>query len=483
MTSTAAAIPGASVPLCVDLDGTLIKTDMLWESFVRLLKRNPLYGLLVPFWFMRGRAHLKAMIASRTDVDPANLPYNQLLLEFLRAEKKQGRPILLVTASDERLARSVAEHLHLFNEVLASDGKTNLRGKSKVSKLAARFGQGGFDYAGNSSVDIPVWQKAREALVVNAGPGLASRVRQFAKVAREFASPASRFRAILRALRPHQWIKNLIVFVPLLTSHRITQLALDLKAATAFVAFSLCASAVYLLNDLLDLDADRHHAAKRLRPLASGDLPLSAGLTAVPLLLLAGAAAACTLTSGLAAALACYLALSFAYSWRLKQLPLLDVFCLAAFYTIRLIAGQEATGVVLSFWLLVFSMFVFLSLALLKRFQELDAARQQSKGDIKGRGYAANDRELVAALGTVSGFLAVLVLALYVNSPEVRELYRQQNLLLLICPLLLYWISHVWLMAHRGQMHEDPIVFALRDRASYVVGALTLAVIWLATGH
>ena len=257
------------------------------------------------------------------------------------------------------------------------------------------------------------------------------------------------------------------------------------SAISAFV-FSLCASGVYVLNDLLDVEADRRHATKRLRPFAGGDLPLPVGLAAFPLLLGASAVVGWKLSWGFAAALGTYVVLTTSYSWRLKQVALVDVFCLTGLYTIRLIAGHEATGILYSFWLLVFSMFIFLSLALMKRFLELKEARQSNKTDIKGRGYVPGDAELVASLGSSSGYLAVLVLALYVhshfvNSPEVTVHYQHPMLLLLICPVLLYWISRVWLIAHRGQMHDDPIVFALKDRVSYLAAALALVILWLAT--
>jgi 4-hydroxybenzoate polyprenyltransferase len=469
------------VPLCVDLDGTVIRTDLAWESLVRLLRRNPLYLAMLPFWWLRGRAWLKRQIAARTTVDVAALPCHQAFLEFLRDERRQGRHLCLVTAADGQMAGAVAPHLGLFSEVLASDGRTNLRGTVKAARLVERFGERGFDYAGNSSVDLPVWARARQALVVNASPGLAARAARRATVSRVFASPSSRRRAAAQALRPHQWMKNLILFVPLITSHQITRPALVLKALWAFAAFCLCASGVYVMNDLLDLDADRRHPGKCSRPFAAGSLSIPAGLAAFPLLLAAGLFLAWRLSPSFAAVLGLYLVLTTGYSWRLKQVALLDVFCLAALYTLRLIGGHESTRVDYSFWLLVFSMFIFLSLALVKRFVELDALRRQNKPVLEGRGYATGDAELVAALGSTSGYLAVLVLALYVNSQQVIVLYRRPMLLLLICPLLLYWISRVWMIAHRGQMHGDPIVFALKDRPSYLVGLLTLLVLWAAT--
>ena len=476
----AAASEEKTAPLCVDLDGTLIKSDMLWESLVRLLRRNPLYLLAVPYWLLGGRARLKDQLARRVTLDAARLPYHEPFLAFLREQQRAGRQLLLVTASDRRMAEPVAAHLGLFAEVLASDGKTNLRGRNKAAHLAARFGERGFDYAGNSSIDLPVWARARQALVVNARPGLELRARQVGQVGGVFPATAPAGPAWVSALRPHQWVKNLILFVPLVTSHKITQAPLVLEALLGFVAFCLCASAVYVVNDLCDLDADRRHPTKRDRAFAAGALPLSTGLIAIPVLLAAAGVLASRLSWPFGAVLALYLVLTTVYSAGLKRVALVDVFCLAGLYTIRLVAGHAATGVAYSAWLLVFSMFIFLSLALVKRFVEVDAARAQETPNIHGRGYVAGDARLVAALGAASGYMAVLVLALYVNSQEVRVLYQQPLLLLLVCPLLLFWISHVWLIAHRAEMHEDPIVFALRDPASYVVGALSLLVLWLA---
>ncbi len=483
MLSTGPDPHNGSVPLCVDMDGTLIRTDVLWESVVLLLKRRPLDLLALPFWLMRGRAHLKRQVAKRVELDPATLPYHHELLEFLRTEQQQGRKLVLVTASDDAPAKQVAAHVGLFNEVMGSNGTLNLRGADKGRALAERFGKRGFDYAGNSSVDLPVWAEARLALVVNADDHLPDRARKLTEVGRVFHPHPPMLPAALKALRPHQWIKNLIIFVPLVTSHQLFDTRKLGSAILAFVAFSLCASGVYVLNDLLDLQADRQHGSKQFRALASGQLPLSVGLLMVPGALALSAVTACFLPWRFGAVLAVYFLLTTSYSFSLKQIALLDVFVLAALYTIRLIAGHASTGVAYSFWLLAFSMFIFLSLALLKRFTELAALRHQNKPGSLGRGYVAGDLELIAMLGIASGFLSVLVMALYVNSEDVTVLYQFPILLLLVCPLLLFWISRVWLLAHRGRMHDDPIVFALLDGPSYLIGALTLLVLWLATGH
>ncbi len=379
------------------------------------------------------------------------------------------------------MADQVARHVGLFDEVLASDGQTNLRAAAKREALTKKFGERGYDYAGNSSVDLAVWEGTREAVVVNAGNGLARRAAQVTKVGPTFPATASMPSGLIQVLRPHQWIKNLIVFVPMVTSHKLDFWPL-LAGLGAFAALCLCASGGYVLNDLLDLEADRHHPTKRKRPFAAGTLPLQVGLILAPVLLAAGAWAAWETYKSFVPLLFLYFVASTAYSCCLKRVPLLDVFVLAGLYTLRLIAGHVVTGIEYSAWLLVFSMFIFLSLALLKRFCELHNLREQNQTDAKGRGYTAADLELVAMIGLVSGYLAVLVLALYVNSQQVIELYQRPLLLLLICPLMLYWTSRVWLIAHRGQMHSDPVLFALKDWPSYVIGALTLGVMWLATG-
>jgi 4-hydroxybenzoate polyprenyltransferase/phosphoserine phosphatase len=480
--SPAQAVEPSTVPLCVDLDGTVIKTDLLWESMVQLLRRNPFYLFAVLAWWTRGRAFLKAQIARRARVEMSSLPCHEPFLEFLRTQRQRGRRVILVTASDAELAKAFGKRLALFDEIMASNGKENLRGSTKAARLVERFGKAGFDYAGNSSVDIPVWREARHSLVVNASASVEARARQLGNVDLVFPSPRPGWRGWLALIRPHQWVKNLILFVPLVTSHKIGHWDLLANATFAFCAFCFGASAIYVLNDLLDVESDRHHATKSQRPFASGALPLQAGLALFPVLAVVGLLLSLLLPAGFVAVLLGYLVAATFYSSHFKQAPLLDVFVLAGLYTLRLVAGHEATGVAYSVWLLAFSMFIFLSLALVKRFIELNTAREQGRLNIKGRGYQPDDLALVSSLGATSGYISALVLALYVNSADVRELYHHPALLLLICPLMLFWISRVWLVAHRGQMHEDPIAFALCDRVSYLVGFLILVVVYLATG-
>jgi len=455
--------------LCVDLDGTLLDSDILYESLLVLLARNPLYLFLLPFWLLQGKAALKRQIAARVTVDPRHLPYNARVLELLRSTSQ--RPRVLCTASDHLLVAPIAAHLELFEQVIASDGERNLSGSRKAQALVDTFGERGFDYAGNGTVDLAVWDRAAGAWVVNNGTALAGAASQRTQVLAHWPAPP-RLHAWWKALRPHQWLKNLLVFVPLLTAHRFLEAAAVVDALLAFAAFSLCASGVYVLNDLFDLEADRRHPRKRQRPFAAGRLPLLHGLIAGPLLTLCGLAVALACSPAFAAVLLAYYGLTLAYSLRLKRVVMLDVVLLASLYTLRIIGGTVAIAAELSFWLLAFSMFIFLSLALLKRYTELHSVLARGKTRASGRGYDVEDLPLLQSLGAAAGYCAVLVMALYINSPDSVELYRNPKLLWFICPVLLYWVSRAWVIAHRGNMHDDPIVFAATDRASQIVAAL-----------
>jgi len=467
----------SAIPLCVDLDGTLLRTDSLYESTLILLKANPLRAVLLPIWLLRGKAVLKHEIASRVTLDPATLPYHPELLAHLREEHAKGRQIVLVSAAHETVVRAVAQHLGLFADVIASDGVKNLKGMNKRDVLVARFGEGGYDYAGDHAADLDVWSAGRGAIVVSNDVRLARRAGS--RVQRVFTSPRRSLATLLRAIRVQQWVKNLLVFVPLLMAPEARQLPLFLDAFLAFVAFSLCASSVYVTNDLLDLETDRRHATKRHRPFAAGDLPLALGLLLVPGCLVAAVLVTLLLPGAFAVVLIIYMIVTTAYSFRLKHVPLVDVIVLAMLYTGRVIAGAAATRVWPSPWILGFSLFFFLSLAFVKRYAELYAMGQEQPA-LKVRGYYSADLELIATNGTVSGYLSVLVAALYINSDRVVGLYHHPEMLWLICPLLLYWISRIWMLAHRGQLHDDPVLFAIKDRESWVVGALVALVLMAA---
>jgi 4-hydroxybenzoate polyprenyltransferase len=463
------------------LDGTLLLSDSLLESFCRLLRESPWTILLIPFWLVQGRANLKSQIARRIKFDVSSWPLNPEVLRFVQEAKQQGRKIVLATAADSRIAAAMQARLNLFDEILASDGTTNLSGKTKAIALVQRFGENRFDYVGNSSTDLPVWKVSRRAFVVAGCDGLARRVEKVAKVERVFAAHRAGPKDWIRALRIHQWAKNLLLLVPLLGAHKWTDPTRLVLALSGVAAFSLCASSVYLLNDLLDLESDRHHHSKRQRPFASGKIPILNGILIATFLLIGAAVIACSLGGKFAAIFGTYYFATLFYSLRLKQVELLDVLTLAGLYGMRVLAGGIVAHVLVSDWLMMFSLFIFLSLALAKRFTEIRIVRSASGQELKGRAYVVGDAELISSMGVGSGYLSVLVLAMYINHPTVTALYNHPQALWLACPLLLYWTSRVWLLAHRGVMHDDPILFALRDRQSWLVVGL-LAVIGYIAG-
>jgi 4-hydroxybenzoate polyprenyltransferase/phosphoserine phosphatase len=469
------------VPLAVDLDGTLVRTDTLHENLLVLLKHAPWLLLLAPLWVLKGKAFFKAEVARRARLDVTALPYNADVLEFLREEQARGRRLVLATAADRSIADAVAAHLGLFQDVFASEGGVNLSGVRKLTRLREVLGT--FDYAGNDAVDLHLWRECRRVVVVHAPAGVLQKAQGLGRpVHRVFEAPPTGPRTWVKALRVHQWAKNALVFVPLMAAHKATQEGMAPRAVLAFVAFSLCASSVYVINDLLDLASDRRHPTKSRRPFASGDLPVRAGVVLAPLLLGgATALALATLPLKFAALLAAYFALTLAYSLRLKQVVMLDVLVLAGLYTVRIFGGALAVGVPTSSWLLMFSTFLFLSLALLKRLSEVRRLRQSNETSAHGRGYLAQDYEQLASLGAAAGQVSVLVLALYITSKEVTALYAHPERLWLLCPVMLYWVGRIWVLAHRGLVNEDPLVFALRDRVSYVVGAVAALVLWVAT--
>lgn len=462
----------STYPLVVDLDGTLVKTNLLFEGLLALLKRNPLYLVAVLLWLIKGKAYLKRQIARRVQLDVATLPYHVELLEALECARDEGRQLVLATAADERLAHRVADHLQLFDAVLASDGETNLSGRDKRDRLVAEFGEQGFDYAGNSRPDLAVWAASRQAVVVNAERGVLRAGLQVARIGEVYENRIGRLKSYVRALRLHQWFKNLLLFVPLLTVAQGYDAALLAQAALAFLAFGLCASSVYILNDLLDLADDRQHPHKRQRPFAAGDLPLLAGLILIPILLAFSALISLFLPVAFLRILTGYYALTLAYSFYFKRIAFLDVTLLAGLYTTRMIAGCAAVTVGLSVWLLGASMLLFLSLALIKRYAELVHMRRMYGRQAKARSYRASDGKMLAVLGGVCGYVAVFVfaLALYHGDPAQALLHRHK-LVWLLGPFLLYWITHMWRSALCGGMHDDPVVFVLQDRVSHIVMA------------
>jgi 4-hydroxybenzoate polyprenyltransferase/phosphoserine phosphatase len=471
-----------SPPLVVDLDGTLLRSDLLMETAMAFVRSQPLKALKMLGWLFKGKAALKEGLALNTEIDVSVLPYDPQIIEMIQRERDAGRMIVLATASHVSLAERIAEHLQLFDLVLASNANRNLSGHNKRNLLVAHFGEGGFDYIGNSTDDLPIWDVSRQAYVVNPDRGVEEKVQARVRVEPTIRSNTPSLRDWRKALRMHQWLKNALIFVPLLASHRLAQFELMRDGAIAFLCFGLCASSVYILNDLLDLCDDRHHKSKCNRPFASGRLSIKTGLVMVPTLLaLAFGAALLLLPWQFSAVMAAYYGLTLTYSLRLKRLMAWDVIALAMLYTARIIAGVAAFSLTLTFWILAFSMFIFLSLAMVKRYAELRDARAREVNTLaRGRGYHPGDLDMIASLGASSGYLSVMVLALYIQDSKTTDLYATPHIIWLACPLLLFWVTRVWMLTHRGQMNEDPVVFAIRDRTSQLIGAAFLMMFWIA---
>ena len=473
--------PSRSRPVCVDLDGTLIRSDLLVESAFGLLRNKPWMAILFPVWLLHGKAYFKERVAQLADIDVSLLPFHKELLAHLADLHASGRSLVLATASHRKYANGVAAHLRIFDEVLATENGHNLSGDNKRAALVGRFGRRGFDYAGNARRDIVVWSEAAEAIVVNPALGVRERVKNLGIPARFFENRRATAPSLAKALRLHQWLKNLLVFVPLLAAHQADDRHLLFQASVAFVAFCLTASSVYLLNDLFDLEADRRHPRKRNREFASGNVSMTYGVALIPLLLVVAIAASYVfLPTTFALALVGYYVLSLVYSLWAKTKVILDVLCLAGLYTLRILGGAAAVSVTPSFWLLAFSMFLFLSLALVKRYSEMAVMRQEGVENATRRGYTVNDLPVLQSMGTASGFMSVLVLALYINNPDVHALYARPDALWGLCPLLLFWISRVWMTTHRGEMHDDPLVFAARDPVSLLVALTSVLVLAVA---
>jgi 4-hydroxybenzoate polyprenyltransferase/phosphoserine phosphatase len=465
-------------PLCVDLDGSLLRIDSLHEAAFAAVLADPGVLLRIPAWLGEGKARLKRELALRWNFDPATLPYSAAVLDYLRAQHLAGRRLVLCTAAHREIAEQIANHLGLFDEVLATEGERNLRGPAKAELLCQRFGRAGFDYLGNDETDFPVWACAAEALLANPSRAVLRRARSEHRVAAVLDDGGEALHAALRAMRPYQWVKNALCLVPPVAATDFQSLTSWAGALLVAVAFCLVASAIYLVNDISDLAADRAHPRKRRRPFASGALPLAAGLVLSPLLLLAGGVLAWS--AGALAPVLIYVVLSLAYNIWLKEQPLIDVFVLSALYTIRLFGGGEASGHPVSLWLLGFSSFLFLSLAFIKRVSELQAMRVAgvgAGGRPVRRGYMVEDLAILQVCGCAATFSSAIVLALYVQSAAASLAYANPAMLFAVIPLLLFWQCRLWLSTARGYMHDDPIVYAARDWVSWAVfGSLAAAV-------
>jgi 4-hydroxybenzoate polyprenyltransferase len=463
--------PCEDLPLCVDLDGTLVRSDTLHEQFLTALVRRPFAVLLAIALLLRGKAAFKQALNRLSPIDPESLPYQMDLVEFLRREQQRGRVLVLATASDRDVAGPVAAHLGIFDEIIGSDGVVNLKGRAKAERLTERFGRGKFSYAGNSHADVPVWNEAGQVILVNTPRSIEAALARSDNVMQRFGGTrSSKLKLLVRAMRVYQWVKNVLVFIPMLLAHVVRTEAI-VAAISMFIAFSMTASAIYIVNDLLDLAADRGHPRKKKRPFASGDLQLSYGVLG-PLLLTAGLGFAWVGISFHAfLVLLLYVFVTTAYSTYLKTKPLADVFTLAGLYTVRILAGGIATGIHVTIWLLGFSLFVFLSLAFLKRASELAIAGAEGRTSVGRRGYRQSDGDLLRSMGITSAFTASLALTLYLSTDVARQHYPAPSWLWLVVPLVLFAQCRLWLSGTRGYMTDDPIVYAAKDWVCWIVFA------------
>ncbi len=475
---SAGALDEDDPPLVVDIDGTLIRTDLLLESFFALLSSHPLRAVRALGTLRHGRAALKARIAEEAAIDVTTLPLNDVVYARLCEEKSKGRRIYSASASDRRFVEQVSDRVGLFDGIFASDGSANLKGQAKAAALCQAFGKGKFDYIGDAFADIPVWEVARKRTVANPTRAMLRTVRQRFPDADALGHREHCIWDYVKLLRVHQWLKNLLVFVPPLAAHDFQPGTL-LAALLGFLSFSLAASSAYIVNDLLDIRNDRLHPSKRRRPFASGAVPVAHGMMLLPVTLACAAAIAATLPVPFILTLAGYCVLTMVYSLWLKREMTIDVVMLACLYGVRLLAGGAATGVSLSQWLQAFAIFLFLSLAIVKRCTELTTYIVNGKGDPKGRGYQLRDLSVLEAMAAASGYVAVMIFALYLSSPAVMALYQHPDRLWFICVVLVFWISRVLLLMHRGDMRDDPVVFAATDRTSLICAVIVGAVVVL----
>ena len=467
------------VPLVVDLDGTLTVSDTLYEGFARLLFLDPLVALQCAGQLLRGRAAVKRSVAEQCRPDTATLPYRTELVDLLRAEKARGRAIHLVTAADQAIADAVAREFGLFDSATGSDGRRNLKGVDKLEHLRGRFADG-FIYAGDGAADLAVFRAARGVILCDVGSRTAAAIGPAPVLAR-MAQRTNALEAWMRAIRAHQWSKNLLLFVPLLVGHAYTSPATIAATVLGFVLLCLLSSATYIINDLADIDADRLHATKRLRPFASGELKIVHGLIAAPLMILGALAGAYALAPRFAAVLLAYLLLTSAYSFGLKRVPLLDVFAIGVLFTLRLVMGAEVAGLAHSAWLLSFALAFFLSLALSKRHGEVMRAARIDVEEIAGRGYRGNDWPITLTFGVGVGLVSIVIMLLYMtNDAAPSGFYSTPGWLYAIPALLTIWLMRIWLLSNRMLLHDDPVVFALRDRVSLGLGVAVAVAFYLA---
>lgn len=452
-------------PLVVDLDGTLLRTDMLYESFWSFIGSDWRNYISIVKHMLEGQASLKRFLATHSAVNIATLPYDNHVITYINAWRISGGRTILVTASDNIYAQAVANHLGIFDEAYGSDGIQNLRGEQKRKFLQECFGLKGFAYMADDRSDIPVWESASDVITVNATKSLSLEMAHSFEHVEHLVTSKVSVNSYLKALRPHQWLKNMLIFLPLIASHQFSLSAIS-QSILAFISFCLVASSVYVVNDLLDLSADRAHPRKKKRPFASGEIPIGMGIRIAILLVLLGFVTAVFVNFNFLLLVLAYYLLTMIYSVYFKKHVVIDIFMLAGLYTFRIIAGSMATQIPLSVWLLAFSMFFFFSLAAVKRLAELVDNSERGNQQVNGRGYHVDDAPIVTMIAISSGYVSILVLALYINSPAVALLYRSPQVLWGVCIICLYWITNTIMIAYRGNMYDDPLIYATKDPKS-----------------
>jgi 4-hydroxybenzoate polyprenyltransferase len=475
-------IDDLSIPLVTDLDGSLIKIDSIFESTILCIKSNIFNIFLIPFLILKGKNHFKNFVTDHSALDPSLFPYNPEVINLLKENKAKGRRIVLSTATTENIAKSVSEHLNIFDKVIFSSRDHNNRANNKAQKLEELYGLKGYDYIGDSIADLPIFESCRKYYLINAPISLKNKAYKLNQnlIIINSDEKQNSFANIVKELRIYQWIKNILIFLPFLLAHDLQNFNSIFNNIIGFVSFSFIASFVYIINDLMDLDSDRKHDKKKNRPLASGNLnPILAFNVSLALFIIGWVLSLCFLPEKFSLLLLIYFLLTTLYSFYLKKIILIDIIVLSLLYTIRLIAGGITSNVEISKWLIAFSVFLFLSLAVIKRYQELYSLRNSKISKTEGRGYQTNDLSFLLSLGITSGYLSTLVFMLYIFSPEITRLYSKPELLLPVGLVLLLWISRMWLLTFRGEMHNDPIVFTAKDKLSYLMGLLMIVFLYL----
>lgn len=457
--------------LICDLDECLIKTDALYEQWVSLLKTKPLFFFLSFFWLLKGKAYFKHQIASHTSFKAHLLPYREEVIKLIKSYRTQGKgPVILASASPLPWVQAVANHLGIFDKTIGSTEHKNLKGSKKLQAIKEVIGNGSFSYIGDHVADLALWNESTEIIAINPSEHLKSKISALKRHTQFIEDKSSPWKLLIKQIRPHQWVKNALVFLPALAGHKLTAPDVLLKCFLAFAGFCLSASFVYVLNDLLDLPSDRNHHTKKNRPFASGNLSIKWGVFLLPSLLLGVLFFAIQLPVQFAGWVSTYLILNLAYSFYLKQSVIVDIIILSMMYTLRIFAGSAASSVPVSEWLLSFSTLFFFSLACVKRYTEI--IRSKNKITIDGRGYRQVDHSIIQTLGTGSGLLSILIILLYMQSADVRALYKNPQSLWYATPILLFWVSRVWLLTNRDEIHDDPVVFAVKDKISWLCFAL-----------